>query len=61
LLWGLRVSAKEELSIGTGSLSKPLAMEQMVRDTSPAPKLKYGKRVPQNEGKEKMWDPSVML
>jgi hypothetical protein len=38
-------------------------MEQMVTDTSPDRKLKYGKRVPQNETpeKEKMWDPSVML
>jgi hypothetical protein len=63
LLWELRASSKEELSTGTGSLSEPLTMEQMVRDTSPAPKLKYGKRTPQNETseKEKMCDPSAML
>lgn len=48
---------------GTESPSDPLAMEQMVMDTSPDINMQYRKRVPEKEagGKEKMWGPSIML
>lgn len=56
-------SSRKELLWGTGCPSDHPSLEQMVRDTSPDLIMKYGKMAPKKEarGKEKMWEPSVML